>query len=335
MSGCGRDFTTAESTLSDAAGDARYRIENWDDDSVVRSLWAGGALPLSAMTMFGQLGLQPTELTDLPPDLADMSTQELTDYALENPDLAPALLPVLPTEAKQAIGEELADRGKDITESSDDISTEELEEYSKLIDAYGTNDVVATSFLTHIGPEGLLELNGSVVLAGGEETREVRGELQTGLGALLAAGTRGVQPETRHRGPDPGAADHVSAEWITQLTQAGREEFTIPPQPEHGGQHGGGSGTSFDVYGYQLLGPLLGEGEHSSHFLNRVGTDMLWFEQSYAEEHNGRLPWDDITRPDPTGAGTREGCPNRRGPGWTSPRAGTTTTLRAWTRWVA
>ena len=35
-------FTSAESALSDAAGDARYRIENWDDDSVVRSLWPVG-----------------------------------------------------------------------------------------------------------------------------------------------------------------------------------------------------------------------------------------------------------------------------------------------------
>src|SRR5690625_7973083 len=97
--------------------------------------------------------------------------------------------------------------------------------------------------------------------------------------------TKNVVPSNQHRGPDKGGDDHVSAEWITQLTEAGRERIEI-----------GGMGTPYihghEVYGYQLLGSLLGEGDHTPHFLNRVGSDMLWFEQSYADEHDGDLPWD-------------------------------------------
>ncbi|MDN5895672.1 MAG: hypothetical protein L0H93_16815 [Nocardioides sp.] len=104
----------------------------------------------------------------------------------------------------------------------------------------------------------------------------------------------------------------MSADWIAQLMKAGREEFTIPPPSED--PRANGAGTSYDVYGYQLLGPLLGEGEHSSHFLNHVGTDMLWFEQEYAEDNNGRLPWDDVIRPEPRGPQSHAGVPTPR---WT------------------
>ena len=289
-------FTTAEEALSEAAHDSRYLINNWDDDSVVRSMWEAGSLPMSAMAMFPKLELNPTDLTELPPDLAQMSPAELRDYALEHPDLAAALLPVLPTDVKQAIGEELASRGKDMTNSEEPIETSDLADYEELLSAYGEDDVVATSFLNELGPRGLLELNGKIATSAtddGNDTSDfktragVLGDLQTALGGVLAAGTKNVVPSNQHRGPDKGGDDHVSAEWITQLTEAGRERIEI-----------GGMGTPYvnghEVYGYQLLGSLLGEGDHTPHFLNRVGSDMLWFEQSYAKENGGDLPWDQV-----------------------------------------
>src|SRR5699024_4307378 len=59
-------------------------------------------------------------------------------------------------------------------------------------------------------------------------------------------------------------------------------------------RHGDTLRQGHEVYGYQLLGSLLGEGDHTPHFLNRVGSDMLWFEQSYAKENGGDLPWDQV-----------------------------------------
>lgn len=281
-----RQETYRADPLDSEAGLAATRLEEGPTDEVMLAMYAAGGLPSSVVGYMPHLDFKLDD-GKLPSDLAEMSDEELAEYVVDHPELAASLAGSLNDEVKQMVGEKLAHKGNDIKDSEGDLDPEELEEFATLVDALGDDEIVATSFLNEIGPRGLLELNARVatLITGTEpnsrddfpeDLAERLGTLQSGLGALLAAGTREVQQDDH--GSDAGGIDHVSAEWIRQLCDAGREQI------ETGGHY---------AYGYQLLGPLLGEGEHSSYFLNRVGEDMLRFEQQFADEHDGMLPWEE------------------------------------------
>src|SRR5699024_2510342 len=55
-------------TLRAAERTAVSRINHWDDDSTVASLWKAGALPASVKSLFPGLALKYTNLDKLPPD---------------------------------------------------------------------------------------------------------------------------------------------------------------------------------------------------------------------------------------------------------------------------
>src|SRR5699024_9549656 len=122
---------------------------------------------MTTPAMFSNMDIDFTkiEMDALPPELEGKSDQELADYALAHPALAPMLLPALPEGAKQEIGNQLAERGNDIRNSEDRLTKDELDEFGEVLDAYGADSVVSTSFLNTIEPEGLLDLSMKVALA--------------------------------------------------------------------------------------------------------------------------------------------------------------------------
>src|SRR5699024_8796885 len=82
-----------------------------------------------------------------------------------------------------------------------------------------------------------------------------------------------------------------STEWLDQLIAAGKERRDIPGLVSEDGEN------QAPAYGYQLLGPLLGEGSYSTYVLNKVGQDMVAFEKDYARDNDGDLPWNQVMPP--------------------------------------
>ena len=156
----------------------------------------------------------------------------------------------------------------------------DLTRLQALIDTHRGDRVFASEFLTSLGARGLIDLNARLVLSvprAPQPTADyarlvaATGSLQTSLGYLLATATTG-----------PGEPDQVTNEWVTDLTRAGRRALGDEP-------------PRANLYGYHLLGPLLGHGNHSATFLNTLGADLLAFERSRGHPP-GSAFWTDAAR---------------------------------------
>jgi hypothetical protein len=283
---------------ADADRSASQLHEGPSDENILK-LFAAGGLPSTIVGAFPHLQFS---MKRLPPDLASMSDDELADYALAHPELGASLLPLLDQQVKQLIGRELAERGKGLGNQFDDRQEgfqSDIDTFTEGLAAYGGDAVVATSFLNELGPRGLIELNGRIASAqldtndlppghpdraalDADYARSVS-RLQMTLGEVLAAGTSG-QPTHQHWTGE-GDETYVSEQWVNDLLAESEKQVELVAP---------GTNRSGEVYGYQLLSPLLANGDHSSQFLSRVGASMLQFEQDYEDEH-GHLPWMDQT----------------------------------------
>jgi hypothetical protein len=178
-------------------------------------------------------------------------------------------------------GKRAADLGNRIKDPKHQATKAELDELNKLLETNKDEKPFAAEFLNGMGPKGLLELNGRIATFQGDNKGAQRqdgplwnkelaatvGSLQKNLGFVLATGTQ-----------DPGGENQVSWEWVGELTRLGRQKFTIGPSDE---ANKGPEGLQpFEVYGDQLLGPLLRNGQYGGDFIAFVGGDMVDFEMS-------------------------------------------------------
>ena len=307
-------YRALRQTLDGDASHSAAMLDRGPNEADVRALWSVGALSLVAQEAFPAYNLAATPMRELPPELQGKSDDEVARYALEHPELAATLLPALNQHVKQLIGDELGRQGKTLGTGFDerqDGLKDEIDAFNKVLAAYGADPVVATSFLNTVGPRGLLELNGRIASAF-RDTSDLTGyhpdgfpfdsayadsigALQKTLGVTLAAGTSG-QP-TAHDWTGDGSATYVSSDWVQQLTAEGRNKIPILSNAS--------DARLAEVYGYQLLSPLLSHGDHSSAFLNQVGGDLLSFEQKFAAENDGRLPWSEVKPGGVVGEGVR------------------------------
>ncbi|WP_430781407.1 hypothetical protein [Actinoplanes sp. G11-F43] len=200
--------------------------------------------------------------------------------------------------------EELAKRLRDPNHQA---TPEELSELSTLLKEYGQDKDFSHHFLTTLGPKGLLELNGQLALhqldrPGKDEdgwlfdrgTADTIGDLQRSLGIMLDNATEPTGTRTGPRGEVyvPGQYE-LSSQWISDLMTAGRSQMDI------GDPYSPGRRLE-NVYGYQLLGPLLRTGDYDAGFLSTVGGDMVDFEMEKGKDgalwteargENVRLDW--------------------------------------------
>ncbi|GAA2873650.1 hypothetical protein Acy02nite_31450 [Actinoplanes cyaneus] len=217
----------------------------------------------------------------------------------------PAYWHTVNMEAAAGRADELAKKIKDPTYVP---TAAELEELRNLVRDYGKDKVFAYNFLDDLGPKGLLELNGTlatyqldnpgkdvsdgVVFDAG--TADLVRDLQIGLGVALATATKTTGTRSGPRGENyyPGKYE-LSSQWTTDLMIAGRQKMTI-------GDPGSVARYAEGVYGYQLLGPLLRNGDYDARFLALVGGDIVDFEMSQgknsalwteARGENLRLDW--------------------------------------------
>ncbi|WP_262852724.1 DUF6571 family protein [Mumia quercus] len=273
---------------------ARTRLEKPLDQRTITDLYAAGALPSFVGNVFPAIDFSKVKLTALPCDLAGMSDEQLADHLLKNPELA-YLMPVVPVETKKIIGKELAERARNL--STVDPQTQKrsfdgFEEFATVLEAYGSDAIVSTAFLNDLGPKGFLELSGRVALAAvGDRNSDlfsaheakVLARMQDALAGTLAAGTHRPTPGHPAAGPVPDSDSYVSEQWVTDLLAQGRQLIRLGEVATDG---------SDEVYGYQVLAPLLEHENSNADFLNRVGLDMIGFEREYAAAHKGTLPWD-------------------------------------------
>lgn len=224
----------------------------------------------------------------LPPAMRGLSDDELVDYMFKHPKETAPYLDALTEHQRQAVGSALATRWDDmavpVVPLGDDEAyptQDELDELNELTQAFGEDPVVATTLLNDVGPQGVLEIQSTLLANPPGDATGVSwasaGQAQQAWGHVLAAGTSGSDT-------GGGGADHVSAEWIDNLEQAGEAQFELAP------------GIGGGAVGYQLLSPLLATDGQGSYFLNQVGTSMENFEHDFTED-NGVSPWDHYTHP--------------------------------------
>lgn len=289
--------TRYASALEDLERDgqtARTRLEKPLDQRTITDLYAAGALPSFVGNVFPAIDFSKIKLDALPCDLAAMSDEQLADHLLKNPDLA-YLMPVVPVAAKKIIGKELAERARNLSPTDPHTqkrSFDGFEDFATVLEAYGSDAVVSTAFLNDLGTKGFLDLSGRVALAStGDRNSDlysaheakVVARMQDALAGTLAAATHRPTPGHPAAGPVPDSDSYVSEQWVTDLMREGRQLMRI-------GQTG--TDGSDEVYGYQVLAPLLEHENSNADFLNRVGRDLIGFEREYAAEHKGTLPWD-------------------------------------------
>ncbi|WP_110208831.1 DUF6571 family protein [Nocardioides daejeonensis] len=228
-------------------------------------------------------------------DLRGKTPEEQAAYLLDHPELGRSLLSTLPVEVRQEIGEQLADLAEgdplvDTPFPTEEERAEALATLSEQISAYGSDPVVATSFMDKVGPDGLVDLAARIPGYGLDTNYEddqhqttidpelgrQMGQLQRNLGLLLDASTEGLTEDGQS-----GTDEHVSAAWLRQLLARGDDLVDLPGLSNHYATH--------QVYGYQLLAPML-HNVDNSYLLNEVGDGMLDFETAFHREH-GQSPW--------------------------------------------
>jgi hypothetical protein len=212
----------------------------------------------------------------LPPELRGLSDEEIAQKMVANPKEYDGYLGALTPEQQAALGQAIGERGNDIRNDTDGIETDQIEDFTTLLDAYGEDPEVSTGFLNEVGPKGLLELNARAALEGDGEGDEAYAtamrDLQQGLGATLAAGTHNIGNH------DPGSLSHVSHEWQQGLLTAGKQEIEF--------------GDGATIRGFQALAPLLSEGKaYDPEFLSSTGEAMLDYERNWDWEEDRNGPW--------------------------------------------
>lgn len=212
----------------------------------------------------------------LPPELRGLSDEEIAKKMVANPKEYDGYLGALTPEQQAALGQAIGERGNDIRNDPDGIETDQIEDFTTLLDAYGEDPEVSTGFLNEVGPKGLLELNARAALEGDGEGNEAYAtamrDLQQGLGATLAAGTHNIGNH------DPGSLSHVSHDWQQDLLTAGKKEIEL--------------GDGATIRGFQALAPLLSDGKaYDPEFLSSTGEAMLDYERNWDWEEDRNGPW--------------------------------------------
>lgn len=180
------DYTAAVETLEDAATTGKNQLTKWDDDKTVKNLWAAGALPTSATAMLPGIGLEYSDLTGLPPDLAALSDKELAEKVMSG-DIPKSLLPLLPGHAKELVADDVADDVK-----NNDIDTNTV----KIIDQLKDDEAFAHRFYQAVSLDELSDSieslsrdafpNGSDNPRVNEDSAELYKNFLTAAGATFA-----------------------------------------------------------------------------------------------------------------------------------------------------
>lgn len=151
---------------------------------------------------------------------------------------------------------------------------QEAEQLAGLLERYA-GDPAFAAFLSELAPAELYRLLANLAgmtAATPQVWRPLLATIQERLGVALATATR------------PGRYQ-LSESWLASLAAAGRDLVGIVPQVPLVPQLRPGRPGTVDVYGYQLLGPLLHHGRYHERFLEVVGGDLVDVELAQGGSH--------------------------------------------------
>lgn len=158
---------------------------------------------------------------------------------------------------------------------------EEVEQFAALLGQHADDPRFAHTLLSALTPEQLLQLTANLsgrsldvvqVSAHGpsEAWASALGQVQEGLGVALATAT------VRHGEYGADGAYHpgeheLDPSWVAALIEAGEKTYPISGDWPH---------RPPEVYGFQLLAPMLRHGDFNPRILAQVGGAMVDFEQA-------------------------------------------------------
>lgn len=225
----------------------------------------------------------------LPDALRGLTTEEQVDYLLDHPDLADVLVPSLPDPLKHELGEGLSDLvDGEVNDEDFGLDDETVDRLSTLLDAYGGDPEIASSFYEDLGADGTVATLGSIesYLSIGATDREQVSALAEDLRRTLGTA-----------GDDPTFADHAFGEDLVRhatysLTDDQRDAF------EDRYPHYGGNGASILTYLMQDHGQdgdlVRGVAEQLDEFERSPGDRFQSAQEWYARTgYSGLTPHDD------------------------------------------
>ncbi|MEU0267095.1 WXG100 family type VII secretion target [Nocardioides sp. NPDC006303] len=253
------------------------------------------------------------EEASLPPELRNLSTDELIKKMLEDPGKYDGYTNALSTYEQQQLGEAIANRFGDLTaedgigdDGTPPIGDPEAAKLAEMLAAYGDDSTVSTAILNKTGTDGFLNIQKNLLASMqsggwymGEDQPYVTGDtmadLQRAWGTTLASATSGTTGDNV-----AGTSEHVSGDWVQSLVERGDDEYEVAHA----------MGDTGSPYGFQLLAPMLRDGGHGSYLLNEVGTSMEKMERDAPgggliwRTGNGQLDftqgtWDELSGEDP------------------------------------
>ncbi|MGC0416817.1 DUF6571 family protein [Embleya sp. AB8] len=268
------DIGAAKKRLTDAIADAQaHELVVHDDGSLT---W-GPLKPQGHQPDQQEVDTHNTKMTGLAEGFQHKFKSALDDATDADARTAVALKGDIGTSttsfnANAIGGGELPDsiRAVELAKRINTLTPEELEELRNLLHANEKSSIFSTNLMNTLGPQGLLDLEAGVVNQGRKgtghdvdpTTMEHLKAIQDSVGVNLATATRSDgQP-------------HVTQSWVDGLKEAGRSRtFVLDGIPKH------------YLYGYQLLGNLLHQGDYDKQFLGDVGKDMVAFDRKGYDPH--------------------------------------------------
>ncbi|MYS80216.1 DUF6571 family protein [Embleya scabrispora] len=268
------DIGAAKKKLTDAIADAQAHELAVHDDG---SLSWGPLKPQGHQPDPEDIKAHTTRMQQLSEDFQGKFKSALVDATDADARAASALkgdigASATAFNAKAIGGGELPDsvRAAALAKRIDTLSPAELEELRNLLHGNEKSSIFATNLMNTLGPNGLLELQAGVVNRGqkwtghdadGTTMDDLRA-IQDALGTNLATATQ------------PKGEPHVTQTWVEGLKEAGRSRtFVLNDMPKH------------YLYGYQLLGNMLHQGDYDKQFLGDIGKDMVAFDRSKPDLH--------------------------------------------------
>lgn len=158
---------------------------------------------------------------------------------------------------------------------------EEVEQFADLLEQHA-DDPRFAHFLSELTPQELLQLRANLavrsydihqVSTAGPADRwaDALETVQEGLGVALATATTSRGEYGEDGAYQPGEYE-LAPQWVQELIQAGESVYPLP---------GDWPQLPPEVYGYQLLGPLLQHGDYDARFLATLGGAMVDFEMAH------------------------------------------------------
>lgn len=287
----------------DAAENARMLKAGPGDLANIKALIRAGFIPLTAASSWPTLVLTDADRAAYYAAVTkDMTAAERATYLLQHKEISTPVLNILLSQDKDTANQIINHANDLITQINqgkyDDLKPT-LTDLNDYLSRFGGVTAIAAPLMNKIGPDGLLRLNQIVAQSDGDSKADpysnkdggprdnalgaLIGDLQKNLGNTLATASGGPGGYPPGTPPEYRLADG----YVDRLIELGQKKTDIT-WPGTDGYHYG-----TQLYGYQVLAPLLRTGHYNPEFLNPIAEGMYSFDR-YHGDGNGSV-WGETT----------------------------------------